>query len=174
MDTFVVRPAQEHDIGGLVSLYTEFHEFHVRGVPDRLRTPDTYDEATLRSNLHNIIEREDAQIIVVDCDGTIVGLAEIYIRQDEPHPLKVAHRYGYLQSLIISASLRKNGLGKQLIVAAHHWAKEHDATEMQIEIWEFADGPLHFYETLGYHTLRRQLVADLDLNLKDLCQNIHM
>lgn len=160
MHTFTVRSAEERDIDGLVSLYAEFHEFHVRGVPDRLRKPETYDETTLRSNLRELIQRNDVHIIVVDCNGTIVGLAEVYIRQDEPHPLTIAHRYGYLQSLIISAPMRKSGLGKQLVIAAQQWAKEHNATEMQVDIWEFAEGPLHFYEALGYRTMRRHLVID--------------
>ena len=28
-------------------------------------------------------------------------------------------------------------------------------------IWEFAGGPSHFYEALGYRTLKRHLVIDL-------------
>ena len=162
METPTIRSATEQDIDGLVSLYAEFHEFHVLGVPDRLRKPDAYDEATLRSTLRELVQRDDAQIFVVDHEGKIVGLAEVYVRQDEPHPLTVAHRYGYLQSLIISKPLRKSGLGKQLVAAAHHWAKEQHATEMQVETWEFAEGPLHFYEALGYRTLQRHLVTDLD------------
>lgn len=162
METLAIRPATEQDIDGLVPLYTEFHEFHVLGVPDRLRKPDTYDEATLRSTLRKLVERDDAQIFVVDREGEIVGLAEVYVRQDEPRPLTVAHRYGYLQSLIISAPLRKSGLGKQLVAAAHQWAKGQYATEMQVETWEFAQGPLQFYEALGYRTLQRHLVTDLD------------
>ena len=70
------------------------------------------------------------------------------------------HRYGYLQSLIVSAPFRKSGLGKQLVAAAHEWARGQDATELQMDIWEFAEGPLHFYETLGYRTLKRHLVIN--------------
>jgi diamine N-acetyltransferase len=156
------RTATEQDIDRLVSLYTEFHEFHVLGVPDRLRKPDTHDETTLRSTLRELVHRDDAQIFVVDFEGKLVGFAEVYLRQDEAHPLTVAHRYGYLQSLIVSAPFRNSGLGKQLVAAAHQWAKGHDATEMHLDIWEFAQGPLHFYEALGYRTMKRRLVIDLD------------
>jgi GNAT superfamily N-acetyltransferase len=159
METPALRPATAQDIDALVSLYIEFH---VLGVPDRLRKLDTYDETTLRNTLYALIQRDDAQIIVIDAEGKLAGLAEVYLRQEESHPLTVAHRYGYLQSLIISAPFRKSGLGKQLVVAAHQWAKEQHATEMRVEIWEFAQEPLHFYEALGYRTLKRDLVIDLD------------
>ena len=162
MNMPVIRPAIEQDIDGLVALACEFHEFHVLGVPDRLRKPDSYDEPTVRSTLRELLQRDDAQIFVVDYEGNIIGLAEVYLRQDEPNPFRVAHRYGYLQSLMVSAPFREKGLGKQLVVTAHQWAKERHATEMQVGIWEFAAGPLHFYEALGYRTLRRDMVVELD------------
>jgi len=162
MNTPIIRLATEQDIEGMILLYTEFHEFHVRGVPDRLRTPDTYDDTKLQNALHGILQRDDAQIFVADLDGTLVGLAEVYVREDEPNPFIVAHRYSHLQSLIVTEPLRKIGLGKQLVMAAHQWAKEQGATEMQLDIWEFPEGPLHFYEALSYHTLKRHLVIDLD------------
>ena len=83
------------------------------------------------------------------------------MRQDEAHPLRVAYRFGYLQSLIVSAAFRAQGLGRLLVEAAQQWARERGATEMQVDIWEFAAGPLHFYERLGYRTLIRHLVAAL-------------
>jgi GNAT superfamily N-acetyltransferase len=161
MDTPVIRPATEQDIEELVALYIEFHEFHVLGVPDRLRKPDTYDNALLRERLRELAQRDDAQIFVASSEEKLVGLAEVYLRQDEPHPLTIAHRYGYLQSLIISARFRKSGLGKKLVSAAHEWARKQNATEMQIHCWEFPEGPLPFYEALGYRTLKRHLVIDL-------------
>ena len=164
METPVIRRAVEEDINGLIPLYAEFHDFHVRGVPDRLCSPDSMtdtDETTLLNSLRSILQRDAAAIFVADAGGTLVGLAEVYLRQDEPHPLIVAHRYGYLQSLIVSARFRKSGIGRQLVFASHRWAKERGATEMQLDIWEFPAGPLHFYEDLGYRTLKRHLVVDL-------------
>lgn len=164
MDTISIRRATEQDIDALLNLYDEFHRFHVVGVPDRLRpsepSPPT-QQAQLREALGALLHREDAAMVVAVVGDHVVGLAEVYVRQDEPHPLRVPHRYGHLQSLIVSATLRKQGLGRLLVEAAHHWAKERGATEMQLDIWEFEAGPLHFYEHLGYRTLKRHLVIDL-------------
>lgn len=164
METPVIRQAVEEDIKGLIPLYAEFHDFHVRGVPDRLRNPDSMtdsDEATLLNSLRSILQQDDAVIFVADAGGTLVGLAEVYLRHDEPHPLIITHRYGYLQSLIVSAQFRRSGIGRRLVAASHEWAKERGATEMQLDSWEFREGPLHFYEHLGYRTLKRHLVVDL-------------
>jgi len=157
----IIRQATENDIPNLIQLYIEFHEFHVWGVPDRLRIPDAYDEAGLYDSLHAILSSENSAIFVAEVNGNLVGLAEVYIRQDKPEPLVVTHRYGFLQSLLVTARQRKNGIGKELVFTAQQWAKEHGATEMQLDIWEFDEGPLHFYERLGYRTLKRHMVADL-------------
>lgn len=162
MSTSTIRSATEQDIEEMILLYMEFHAFHVRGVSDRLRTPDISDDTRLQNTLHDILQRKDAQIFVADLNGTLVGLAEVYVREDEPNPFIVTHRYGHLQSLIVTTPYRKIGLGKQLVMAAQQWAKEQKATEIQLDIWEFAEGPLHFYEALGYRTLKRHLVIDLD------------
>src|SRR5262249_5883140 len=152
------------DIEALIRLYTEFHAFHIRGVPDRLRLSDTSgncSDGDLPSIIADLLHRDDVAIFVATVGPALVGLAEVYIREDTPNPYIVPHRYGHLQSLIVSAPYRKLRLGKQLVAAAHSWAREHGATEMQLNVWEFAEGPLHFYEKLGYRTLKRLLVVDI-------------
>jgi hypothetical protein len=44
------------------------------------------------------------------------------------------------------------------MTAAEAWARQHGATEMQLDTWEFDAGPLRFYEKTGYRTLKRVLV----------------
>jgi hypothetical protein len=39
--------------------------------------------------------------------------------------------------------------------------KANGASEMRLDVWEFAAGPLEFYERLGYRTLRRALVREI-------------
>lgn len=159
-----VRPATEQDMDILINLYYEFHAFHVRYVPDRLRVLDEVDEtyqAELRAALSALLKRDDVAIFVAQLGETMAGLAEVYLRQDDFNPLRFAYRYGYLQSLIVSESFRKHGVGKRLVETVHEWARERSASEVQLDTWEFAAGPLHFYEGLGYRTLRRHMVVSL-------------
>ena len=39
--------------------------------------------------------------------------------------------------------------------------RERDATQMKLDAWEFAAGPLGFYEKNGYKTLKRTLIKEL-------------
>ncbi len=160
----MIRPAETHDLDALCRLYVAFHEFHVQGLPDRLSSigdPDTFDCTDLAHNLANLLTNLDAAIFVAEADQHIVGLAEVYLRQDEEDSPKIPYRYGYVQSLMVDESVRGQGIGTALVAAAEQWAGAHGAREMRLETWEFPAGPLPFYEGAGYHTLRRMLVRSL-------------
>lgn len=163
--TTFIRQAVEQDIEHIALLYTEFHQFHVSGLPDRLRSRAEPDDETatreLYANLLKIIEDKHANIFVADVNGAIVGLVEVYLKRDDEHPLTVSHCYGYVQSLVVTEAYLKAGLGQCLMVAASEWARALGATEVRLETWEFAEGPLPFYEKMGYRTLRRVLVRPL-------------
>lgn len=157
----VIRTAGTDDISALSNLYIEFHQFHVSGVPDRLVSVDKIDSRhtqKLRRNLEKIIAESHSEIFVAEIGNRIVGLAEVYLREDKSDPARVSFKHGHLQSLIVTKTARLQGIGKQLVEASERWAKEKGAVEMRLDIWEFGEGPLHFYERLGYRTLRRNMV----------------
>src|SRR5215470_1503983 len=96
MESIAIRRATEQDMDTLMSLYDEFHRFHVQGVPDRLRAPDSSpptESAALSKALSALLHREDAALFVAVVAEQVVGLVEVYMRQDEPHPLRVAYRF---------------------------------------------------------------------------------
>ncbi len=165
MSTIVVKPAANHDREALCRLYHEFHEFHVHGVPDRLLSVgqplETYEHSDLYQALARIIEGADSAIFVAETARQLIGFAEVYVRQDEPTPLRPSYRHGYLQSLMVTEAFRGQGVGARLLEASQRWAREKGATEMRVETWEFEAGPLRFYEKNDYRTLRRTLVRAL-------------
>jgi len=160
----LVRRACAADLDQLWRLYLAFHEFHGRGVPDRLRSfgaPEHFDCTDLMANLQRLLDQSDAALFVAVDATHVLGLAEVYLRQDEQNGAKVAYRYGHLQSLMVREAFRHHHIGTRLMEAAPQWARQHGAPEMQLDVWEFPAGPLPFYERLGYRTLRRTLVRPL-------------
>jgi GNAT superfamily N-acetyltransferase len=159
-----VRVAGPTDRAVLCRLFYEFHQFHVRGVPDRLASLGDFDSGDwteLSAAVDAILADEDAVLLVADSAGRVVGMAEVHYREDQPSPARIAHRYGHLQSLMVLEGLRHRGIGTLLLRAAEDWARARGATEMQLDIWEFADGPLGFYEGAGYQVMRRSMVHSI-------------
>ncbi len=162
MNRLTIRLATGRDIDALIDIYIEFHEFHVRGVPDQLRIPETYDRLELQASLKRIISGSTSAIFLAEIEDAVAGLAEVYLRQSEPDPAVVTRKYGYLQSLMVLEPYRQHGIGSQLVEAVEQWAKEQGASEMHLDTWEFAAGPLRFYEALGYRTLKRTMTKHID------------
>jgi GNAT superfamily N-acetyltransferase len=160
-----IRQAELTDREALCDLYFEFHEFHVRGVPDRLASlgeaADGHKGSDLYRNLAAIINNDDSAIFVSEKTCEVVGMAEVYLREDESDPLIVGHKHGHLQSLMVREGFRRQRVGARLVAAAERWAKARGAVEMRLRTWEFAEGPLAFYERAGYQTLRRTMVRRL-------------
>lgn len=161
----VIHEAIPADREALYRLYHEFHEFHVQGVPDRLlslgQPLEPHASSALYEAINAVIEGAASAILIAKINDQPIGLAEIYIKQDEPNPLRTAYRYGYLQSLLVTAACRGQGVGAKLLEAAQQWAKDRSAAEMRLETWEFDKGPLPFYAKNDYQTLRRTLVRKL-------------
>jgi GNAT superfamily N-acetyltransferase len=161
MSDVTVRRAEKTDMASLCLIYHEFHEFHVRGVPHRLKSQGDYDDCDfsgLTASLADIMRSPDAALFVAEQSGELIGLAEVYCMQDDrDNRLIVAHRYGCVQSLMVRESSRRQGVGKLLMEAAEQWAKEKGVTEIRLDVWEFGEGPLGFYEKLGYRTIKRSL-----------------
>jgi len=61
---------------------------------------------------------------------------------------------------MVSSPFRRNGIGTRLVRIARRWAREKGATEMRLGVWEFNEAARKFYETLGFKTLKRGMVAE--------------
>jgi GNAT superfamily N-acetyltransferase len=159
----VIRPATEEDLDQISSLYEEFQSFHVDGLPDRLRVPEAHevDRAALAAAVRALVTGADRTLLVADDGGRLAGLAEVHLQPPAASPFVVPRTSAVLQSLVVTASDRGAGTGRALVAGAEAWAAARGATEVQVKTWEFAAGPLAFYEALGYTTFRRELVKPL-------------
>lgn len=140
-----IRQATNQHLVALGELYLEFHEFHVQRVPERLRSllaQGLLEREELQRQIRSILHQEDALLLVAEKDGSLVGLAELYLREDDrENPAVVAHRYAHLQSLVVTARARHNKVGQSMLEAAEAWAGANGAEEVRLDIWEFAAGP---------------------------------
>jgi len=156
-----IRKATKEDLVQLQALYYDFHNFHAKYIGTRLAYLNPCDDPELRAALIKIITDEDAALLVAELGERMVGLAEAYIKQTEANPAIVPRSYALLQSLMVVETERKLGIGKLLVQAVECWAKERGVLEMETEVWAFPQGPLAFYEGLGYSTFKQRLNKSL-------------
>ncbi len=152
-----IRDATEADVGDLVPLYIELHEFMARGVPSRFRIADRYDEAGQRTYVQRLISEPSSTCLVAVDSESVVGFAEIRIEQADVDVGVVPVLRGHLQSLLVIHERRGEGIGSDLLQAAERWAFDHGAQEIELDHWVFSGDPGAFYERANYRVVSRRL-----------------
>lgn len=166
MDDLLIRPANVDDFDRLCQLYHAFHDEQARHAPAYLHELEPFEERDCKgfyAALEQIVGSDASAILVAVDRERIIGVAEVYLHRTAPHAEGVvARRWGYLQSLMVIAEKRRQGIGRRLVQAAHGWVQARGAHEMELIIWESADGAaLAFYTRLGYRTIKRTLAMAL-------------
>jgi GNAT superfamily N-acetyltransferase len=115
----------------------------------------------LYDSLERIIADDRCILYVAEIEKRLVGFAEAYIRIDEPDPKRISYKYCRLQSLMVREEFRRRRIGALLTERIEQWAGEKGCSEVRLDIWEFGEGPLKFYEHAGYRILRRTMVRRL-------------
>ena len=64
----------------------------------------------------------------------------------------VARRFAVVEAVVVSSADRGPGVGRMLMAAAERWARDRGAEEVWLDVWEFNDAAIGFYEVLGYET----------------------
>ena len=86
---------------------------------------------------------------------------------NRPHsdlsPLQMFARswFAVLDSLIVAAAHRRKGIGTALAREAHKWALCNGVERAWLNVWEFNESAISFYESLGYQTIGRRMQVDL-------------
>jgi [ribosomal protein S18]-alanine N-acetyltransferase len=79
-------------------------------------------------------------VFAAECDGGIVGFA-------------VGSRAGELaelESVVVSKSARRKGIGKALCQQVMDWSRNAGASELELEVRASSDGALALYRALGF------------------------
>src|SRR6266508_3757826 len=72
-------------------------------------------------------------------------------------PILLPRRYAEVNNLAVHAPYRQSGVGRALLKRAEQWAAEQQLGEIELNVWEFNQGAIEFYEKLGYVTERRTM-----------------
>ena len=122
MTGVAVRSATAADQDATLDLIEELFE------PPGAR-PRGYTPERAREGVRYCIERSQADILLAEVDGVIVGLATVYVEFP-------SIRFGvrcYLQDLVVASTSRGEGIGRLRLDAAAGWARERGCSYLQLD-----------------------------------------
>ena len=131
----MIRPARADEAAGLVSTYDWLF------APPGAQAPQ-WDPARAAARLGAAVASEDAEVLVADVDGAVVGICTVYLDIDSV-------RFGlraWVEDLAVHPEHRSAGHGKALLDAAKAWGRERGAAHLELDSGESRADAHRFYE----------------------------
>lgn len=153
-----VRFANETDLPAVNRLRMQVNELHVTGRPETFR-PGFPPE--LADHVYTVFRDPDRDILVAEEEGEIRGFAVLHEIRRPENPFMFERHFLDVDEFGVDEAYRRRGVGRALIERAKAIARDRGFDRLELNMWEFNQGALEFYEALGFETYRRYMEIKL-------------
>ena len=154
-----IRRASETDIPRVLSLLSQVLEIHARIRPDVFRHGTTKYS---RPELLQIFQNDRTPVYVsVDEADAVLAYAFCVLRDTPTKDIFVPSRSLFVDDLCVDASLRGQGIGRELFDFLKTEAKRLGCSSLTLNVWEGNDPARVFYEKMGMRPRETQMELDL-------------
>ena len=148
----MVRFAEENDLDIINELRKQVNDIHVEGRPDVFKAGFGSE---IRDFAKVIINGENSDIIVAERGGVICGMACVdYVNKPETPYSKARSSY-HVQEIAVDVNHRRQGVAKELLEFMIADAKKRNLGKIELDVWEFNDSAIEFYQAVGFRQTRR-------------------
>ncbi len=142
---------EDYDRLGLV--VHEAEVFHRQALPEVFRKPP--ERFPPRSLYYTLITAAESTVLVAEREAELVGFVTIRVDEAPDDPILTPRRFAMVDLLAVRREQQHRGIGQALMGAAHSWAHKQGVAEVMLNVWEFNQHAIGFYEELGYTTASR-------------------
>ena len=155
----MVRFAEEKDFDKVNELRKQVNDIHVEGRPDVFKAG--FGEE-IRDLAKAIMNGENSDIIVAEREGEICGMACVdYVNKPET-PYGKARSFYHVQEIAVDVNHRRQGVAKELLEFMIADAKKRNHNKIELDVWEFNDSAIEFYQAVGFRQTRRWMEYEVD------------
>ena len=149
-----IRFAKEDELERVNVLRKQVNDLHVEGKPDVFK-PGFNDD--LRDHIYDIWNDPEQEIVVADVDGIICGFAVVHHIYKAENPFMYERDFIDVDEFCVDESFRRQGVATEIIAFIKDYTKEKGFKRLELNMWEFNQGALEFYEAVGFKTFRRYM-----------------
>ncbi|EJR91165.1 hypothetical protein IKE_05739 [Bacillus cereus VD196] len=150
---FTLRSATSKDFQNISNIREQVQQLHIEG------RPDLYASTPLDQNTYGTWLKDTAtEVFVIECNNKEI-LAYMILEIKEPfnNLILIDRKVLFIRNIGVGEIYRGAGIGKILIQKAFEYAKEIQATSVELNVLEFNEKAIQFYEKLGFNTKSRQM-----------------
>ena len=153
-----IRFAHIDDLDQVNVLRKQVNDLHVEGKPEVFK-PGFCDE--LRDYIHVIFVDPEQRIVVAEENGAICGFAVLHHIVRPENPFMYVRDFLDIDEFAVDESHRRQGIASAMIAFIRDYAKEQGYSRLELNMWEFNQSALTFYEAAGFTTFRRYMEMKL-------------
>lgn len=147
MENIRIRQAKLADVDGLVRLLKQISMLHHQGRPDLFKPNSQKFSA---EEIEKILSDKDFKVFVaIDDKDCMLGYCFCKLRSSS-HPVLHTYTALYIEDFCVDESSRGQGIGKKLFDTALEYGKSQDVYNIELNVWNFNEGAVRFYESLGF------------------------
>jgi GNAT superfamily N-acetyltransferase len=154
MDNLIIRYAEKEELESVNKIRKQVNEVHVIGRSDVFRE-DGWQ--FIEPFIYKRFDEDNSNVIVADIDGEIVGFAVIQYIEKTESPFGKERKYLHIEEFGVDEKHRRKGIATAIINFVKEDAKKHGFIRIELDMWEFNDGAMAFYESAGFNTFRRYM-----------------
>lgn len=149
-----IRFAREDELDRVNELRKQVNDLHVEGKPDVFKAGFN-DE--LYNHIYDIWNDPEQEIVVADADGIICGFAVVHHIYKAENPFMFERDFIDVDEFCVDERFRRQGIATEIITFIKDYTKEKGFKRIELNMWEFNQGALEFYEAVGFNTYRRYM-----------------
>ncbi len=154
-----VRQATASDYSSLCELFEEGDSLHRENLPHIFQKPN--GAAREQDYYLELIADENVAVLVAEANEQLVGFVHATVKDPPAMPVFVPRRYAVIEGIVVKSGFQNQGIGKILMDKMQEWAIANGATSIELNVYEFNETAISFYERLGYQTLSRKMSREL-------------
>ncbi len=149
-----VRLARQNELERVNELRMQVNALHVAGKPDVFK-PGFSEE--LRNFVYAIWNDPEQAIAVAEMDGTICGFAVLHHINRPENPFMKERDFLDIDEFCVDEAYRRQGVASAMVAYIRDFAREKGFHRIELNMWEFNQDALAFYEAAGFRTFRRYM-----------------
>lgn len=157
-----IRGARNSDAEGVLRLLEQIAAFHHEGRPDIFKANS---RKYTKEEFEDILKDEKRPVFVaVDTENTVFGYAFCMVMEQKGQGPFHAYPLLYIDDICVDRTARGQRIGQKLFEAVKMYTQEAGIRNIELNVWEFNEGAIKFYEKCGFTVQRRRMELIIQTN----------
>ncbi|WP_432355729.1 GNAT family N-acetyltransferase [Sporosarcina sp. A2] len=150
--------ANINDFNEINLIVKEGHDEHSDALPHIF---SKVEQVMPESYFRDLMGDPNIDILVAKIGVDVVGYAVMELNESPSFQSMMPRTFAYMNDFGVRSSCQRRGIGREIFKACVEWAKNKGASSLDLNVWEFNEKAINFYESFAMENLSRKMTLRL-------------